>query len=454
MKTLYLAIIAFLIFSASQFLNKVQADNDIEIKNIQTVPTAVIIGHTFKINATLVNNSTNPIFVENGVCGAPFSVTFDNHVLVRQNNIGCTLQAIEHKIDPGKEFVASSPNLDLAYMASQAGTANATVTFPYMMQDQNNQSNNKATISKQFFFTIYNRTKVPTLSQSGQQELIDIATSLPGMQAWSHDWRFLSMGYMTAKNQPGVWQYATVNLRAPSNSSKIPCDHDWDAMVTIDMKTMKVISSSYPTMESHNCDNVITGGGPSYGGTPNNWSAIGGPFMVSSPLKQFKSGILPQDIKCNNGLQLVIKSEDGSPVCVKPDTAQKLIQRGWAKEIVANTAIYDAGILPFSSKVYNTNYTVNYNIMGGQISAIKLDSQSKALEISVQALGNGTITIDLPRALIDAKQYQNLDDKFIVLEDGQESSYEETHKTIADRTLSIPFQQGVNKITIIGVHPI
>src|SRR5579872_1260400 len=161
MKTLYLAIIAFLIFSASQFLNKVQADNDIEIKNIQTVPTAVIIGHTFKINATLVNNSTNPIFVENGVCDAPFSVTFDNHVLVRQNNISCTLQAIEHKIDPGKEFVASSPNLDLAYVASQAGTENATVTFPYVMQDQNNQSNNKATISKQFFFTIYNRTKVP-----------------------------------------------------------------------------------------------------------------------------------------------------------------------------------------------------------------------------------------------------------------------------------------------------
>ena len=32
----------------------------------------------------------------------------------------------------------------------------------------------------------------------------------------------------------------------------------------------------------------------------------------------------------------MIKSEDGSPACVKPDTAQKLIERGWADNTADN----------------------------------------------------------------------------------------------------------------------
>ena len=50
----------------------------------------------------------------------------------------------------------------------------------------------------------------------------------------------------------------------------------------------------------------------------------------SSPLKQFNSGIKAEDVKCKDGLQLVIKAEDYSPRCVKPDTASKLVERGWA----------------------------------------------------------------------------------------------------------------------------
>ena len=48
-----------------------------------------------------------------------------------------------------------------------------------------------------------------------------------------------------------------------------------------------------------------------------------------SPLSQFKSGIPTSSVVCNAGLYLVIKSEDGSPACVKLDTAQTLIERGW-----------------------------------------------------------------------------------------------------------------------------
>ena len=53
-----------------------------------------------------------------------------------------------------------------------------------------------------------------------------------------------------------------------------------------------------------------------------------------SPLKQFKSGIALKDIICRHDLQLVVK-KDGLPVCVKPQTAQKLAERGW--EIIARS---------------------------------------------------------------------------------------------------------------------
>ncbi|MHB8547204.1 MAG: hypothetical protein ACYDAJ_10600 [Nitrosotalea sp.] len=53
--------------------------------------------------------------------------------------------------------------------------------------------------------------------------------------------------------------------------------------------------------------------------------------QFESPLKQFKSGVPADKINCKIGLQLILKAEDGSPACVKPDTTNILLERGWAK---------------------------------------------------------------------------------------------------------------------------
>ena len=53
------------------------------------------------------------------------------------------------------------------------------------------------------------------------------------------------------------------------------------------------------------------------------------PPAIGHPLEQFKSGIAAKDVKCQVDLELVIKTEDGSPVCVKPQTALGLVERGW-----------------------------------------------------------------------------------------------------------------------------
>jgi hypothetical protein len=46
------------------------------------------------------------------------------------------------------------------------------------------------------------------------------------------------------------------------------------------------------------------------------------------PLKQIKSGVPLIDVKCNEGLVLIIKHND-SPACVRPETAENLENRGW-----------------------------------------------------------------------------------------------------------------------------
>ena len=132
--------------------------NDIEIQDIGLEPSKIKVGDSFTVNATLVNNYAAPIFLTRGSCQAPFSVIFDNHVTVSQNQIVCPMIAMLQKIEPGEKTTITSPGSALTYMATTDGTVNATVTVPYSSINQTdpNQSEIKKTISKSFLFTITN----------------------------------------------------------------------------------------------------------------------------------------------------------------------------------------------------------------------------------------------------------------------------------------------------------
>jgi predicted secreted protein with PEFG-CTERM motif len=101
-------------------------------------------------------------------------------------------------------------------------------------------------------------------------------------------------------------------------------------------------------------------------------------------------------------------------------------------------------------KVDGTDFSVSYSITNGKVTGIKADIPSKSLIVSIQTTGDGQLTIDLPRALIDAKKNDNqTDDQFFVLNDGAEAQFTET-PTTTDRTLTIPFTDGTEQIEIIG----
>ena len=109
---------------------------------------------------------------------------------------------------------------------------------------------------------------------------------------------------------------------------------------------------------------------------------------------------------------------------------------------------------PIHFEIKNPNgpetYDVSYTMDGGTVKDITVDTQNLVLLINVETTGDGTLTITLPRSLIDAK-LGDQDDQFFVLADGELIDFEES-KTDTDRTLKIPFAYGIETIDISGTQ--
>lgn len=159
---------------------------------------------------------------------------------------------------------------------------------------------------------------------------------------------------------------------------------------------------------------------------------------VDSPLKQLKSGTKPEDVYCDVGFQLVLRSSDNSPACIKKSDVSDFVLRTWATRTI---------------KMENTGQSFDYGVIGGHLEQAKADIESKSLVLSLKTTGNGTLVIHLPRSLIDPHM-NGQDSPFIVLEDGKEVRYKQVGTSVIERTLDIPFQYGTSTIEIIAPEPI
>ena len=92
--------------------------------------------------------------------------------------------------------------------------------------------------------------------------------------------------------------------------------------------------------------------------------------------------------------------------------------------------------------------TLDHDISGGSVTEMEIEMDSNSLVIAVDATDNGSITVTLPRDVIDATINDD-DDDFFVIVDGEEVDFQET-KTSADRTLTIEFPAGAEEIEIFG----
>jgi len=85
-----IAIVIIGIFLIYQWESKQEPlQNNVEVQNIQVQPATIKVGNTFTVNATLVNNSQNPIYVVVPHCTVPSFVIFDSRVTVEVKQALC-----------------------------------------------------------------------------------------------------------------------------------------------------------------------------------------------------------------------------------------------------------------------------------------------------------------------------------------------------------------------------
>jgi predicted secreted protein with PEFG-CTERM motif len=91
---------------------------------------------------------------------------------------------------------------------------------------------------------------------------------------------------------------------------------------------------------------------------------------------------------------------------------------------------------------------IGYTITGGKLLGITPDVDANSLIISIDATDDGSLTLTIPRSVLDAT-INGEDDDFFVLIDGEEVDFDET-TTSTDRILTIAFPAGAEEIEIIG----
>lgn len=117
-------------------------------------------------------------------------------------------------------------------------------------------------------------------------------------------------------------------------------------------------------------------------------------------------------------------------------------------------------------RVADTEYSLGYNITGGSMLSVGADTAAASLIVTINATGDGTLTLNIPRTVADSKLPEEPDYRvpqgirqavrdtlgdaaFVVLIDGKEVDVTESVSPYA-RTLTIEFYAEASTIEIVG----
>ena len=120
--------------------------------------------------------------------------------------------------------------------------------------------------------------------------------------------------------------------------------------------------------------------------------------------------------------------------------------------IIEDPIIIDSIVTATTITVQDSTDLVSYEIINAKLINVIPDMDAVSLLINIEATDDGSITLTVPRSVLDAT-INNGDDEFFVLVDGEEVDFEEI-TTSVDRTLTIEFFAGSEQIEIIGTFVI
>lgn len=134
-----------------------------------------------------------------------------------------------------------------------------------------------------------------------------------------------------------------------------------------------------------------------------------------------------------------------------------IIAQGGFKHVSSKmTFEFEKSIIPSSNvtsvldKQSGQVFDVNYTISGGKVQSISIVHQDITLALKIESKDQGSINLQIPRLLIDAKTNSNIDTPFLVYADDNEIlSFNETSDQVY-RVLTIPFSEGDSELKIIG----
>ena len=99
-------------------------------------------------------------------------------------------------------------------------------------------------------------------------------------------------------------------------------------------------------------------------------------------------------------------------------------------------------------------FEIKYTIRGGIVESIEIEPENLGLLVKINSLDDGKIILELPRESIDAEKQNGKDEKFIILIDDVQATYEEIQIDSTVREIGINFEKGDSEIQIIGTHVI
>lgn len=111
---------------------------------------------------------------------------------------------------------------------------------------------------------------------------------------------------------------------------------------------------------------------------------------------------------------------------------------------ISTTSIFEV-----DADEYGT-FDVEYSIEGGIVKNMLIDKDIFALIVVIESTDSGSISLEIPREVLDAKKQDKTDDTFIIIIDGIEAPYQETITDSDSRIITINFEQGDSDIEIIG----
>lgn len=151
----------------------------VKLLSVHIIPSKVIVGNTFSVGGSVLNNSSATITFANGTCGAsPLSIKFNKNVVPESRSAATSCKAQLATLKPGERSQIIQPNLSgLIYRATAPGMTNATMIFKYAVETPTSKSPTSDTYSRTYAFVIQPSSNQPAIPNTTSSPTSPATTS-------------------------------------------------------------------------------------------------------------------------------------------------------------------------------------------------------------------------------------------------------------------------------------